>query len=72
MSMFLQIVKSWQVLAATGVIVLYIFLVNYVARAYHKPSFISKSRPKKVKAEAAPKPASEEEDSNEALGLEER
>ena len=72
MSMLSQIVKSWQVIAVSVVLVLYIFLVNYVARTYHHPRTVSKSKPKK-KAKPAPKPQpeSEEEDTNEALGLEE-
>ena len=73
MGLVIEIVKSWQVLAVTIALVIYIFLVNYVARTYHRPHFVSKSRPKKPKGKAAPKPQTEsgEEDSNEALGLEE-
>ena len=32
-----QVISSWQVLAVTVVLVLYVFLVNYVARIYHRP-----------------------------------
>jgi len=34
--LLVQVISSWQVLAVTGVLVLYIFLVNYVARLYHR------------------------------------
>jgi len=34
--MLLQVITSWQVLVVTGVLVLYVFLVNYVARIYHR------------------------------------
>ncbi|MCL1837658.1 MAG: hypothetical protein FWG46_08940 [Treponema sp.] len=73
MGLLVEIVKSWQVVAVTVALVLYIFLVNYVARTYHRPRFVSKNKPKKTKGKAAPKPQAEsvEEDSNEALGLEE-
>ena len=32
----IQVLKSWQVWAAAGVIVLYVFLVNYVSRLYRR------------------------------------
>jgi len=46
-----QVISSWQVLAITGILILYTWLVKYVARTYHRPH-LSKSKPKrKVKAE---------------------
>ena len=54
-----QVIKSWQVLAVTVVLVLYIYLVKYVSRSYHRPRMSkTKSRPKvkKEKVEAE-KPA---------------
>jgi len=51
--LLLQVITSWQVLAITAAMVLYIWLVNYVARTYHRPRSISKSKPKRKKAEAA-------------------
>jgi len=42
-----QVIKSWQVIAVTVVLVLYISLVNYAARAHHKPASVSKTKPKK-------------------------
>lgn len=73
--LLLQVLKSWQVIAITIAIVLYISLVSYVARAYHRPRAVSKSKPKKKKAEAAlaagPEEAAAGSDTNEELGLEE-
>ena len=56
-----QVIRSWQVIAVTIAIVLYICLVNYVARTHHRPNFVSKTKPKKAKAKPAPKPAEEED-----------
>jgi hypothetical protein len=53
MGLLVQVVMSWQVIAITVALVLYMFLVGYVSRTYHRPSFVSKSRPQKSKKEAA-------------------
>jgi len=42
-----QVIKSWQVIAVTIVLVLYISLVGYAARAHHKPVSVSKNKPRK-------------------------
>ena len=72
-TLLFQVITSWQVIAVTVVLILYFFLVSYVARLYHSPrSFSSFSaKPKKFK-EAPPEPPSEEEEEvdDEALGLE--
>jgi hypothetical protein len=34
--LLVQVITSWQVLAVTGVLIIYIFLVNSVARVYHR------------------------------------
>ncbi|MCL2319051.1 MAG: hypothetical protein FWC45_03120 [Treponema sp.] len=34
--LLVQVITSWQVLAVTGVLIVYIFLVNFVARVYHR------------------------------------
>ena len=55
----MQVIQSWQVLAVTIALVLYIILVRYVGRTHHRPR-ISKSKPKskqkkeKVKKEVKP------------------
>ena len=47
-AILLQVITSWQVIAVTLALVLFIYLVNYVARSYHRPR-LSKSKPQKVK-----------------------
>jgi uncharacterized membrane protein len=73
MGLLIQVIKSWQVIAVTVAIVLYMSLVSYVARMYHRPH-ASRLRPKK-KQKAAPAAGPEEaisgSDSNDELGLEE-
>ena len=67
-SLLVQVISSWQVLVVSGVIVLYIFLVNYVAKAYHRrpsgPPVSKKAKPEKPAA--APAKSADDE-----LGLEE-
>jgi hypothetical protein len=69
MDLIIQVIKSWQVIAVTITIVLYIFLVNYVARLYHRPRSVSKSKPQKAKVTKAPKEAAKKQDGNAELGL---
>ena len=56
-----QVITNWKVLLITVVLALYIWFVGYVARTYHRPHFVSKSKPKKVKAKAQP-PAADDHD----------
>jgi len=72
--MLVQVISSWQVLAATVVLVLYVFLVNYVARLYRRPGRprrfslpLPKRKRKAAAAEASPITPSE----NDELDLEE-
>jgi Na+-transporting methylmalonyl-CoA/oxaloacetate decarboxylase gamma subunit len=58
MELLIQVVQSWQVIAVTIALVLFMYLVGYVARSYHRPRSVSKSKPKKVKT--PPKDNSEE------------
>jgi hypothetical protein len=54
-SLLLQVITSWQVLAITGALVVYMYLVIYVARTYHRPRMASRMKPKKAKkVKAAP------------------
>ena len=63
--LLMEVVSSWQVWAVTVVLVLYVFLVNFVARLYRRPSsFIRPSRSKSRPAAAAAGPEVDE------LGLE--
>jgi hypothetical protein len=34
--LLVEVITSWQVIAVTVVLVIYVFLVNYVARIYHR------------------------------------
>jgi ATP/ADP translocase len=52
--LFFQVITSWQVIAVTIALVLFIYIVNYVSRSYHRPRSVSKSKPKKKKEAAAP------------------
>lgn len=76
-AVFFQVVTSWQVLAVTAVLVLYLRFVGYVARSYRRPRFASKSRPAKARkaavamAKSTPEETRDSDDSNEALGLRE-
>ena len=48
--MLVEVISSWQVLAVCVVLVIYMFIVNYVARIYHgnsRKSFIPKGKGKK-------------------------
>jgi flagellar biosynthesis/type III secretory pathway M-ring protein FliF/YscJ len=70
--LLLQVISAWQVWAVTAVVVIYFFIVSYVAKLYHRPR-VSKSSAKKTKAEkAAAEPAQTEgSGGNDELGLEE-
>jgi len=60
-----QVISSWQVLIVTAALVLYTWLVNYVARTYHRPH-LSKSKPKRKKVKPAPAVADQKESSDDA------
>jgi len=56
-NLLFQVIKSWQVIAVTIALILYMSLVSYAARAHHKPVFVSRTKPKKKeKPNAAAKP----------------
>jgi hypothetical protein len=42
-----QVIKSWQVIAVSVVLIIYMSLVNYVIRTHHKPASVSRIKPKK-------------------------
>jgi hypothetical protein len=46
--LLLQVISSWQVLVITGALVVYMYLVAYVARTYHRPR-ASRMKPKRAK-----------------------
>jgi hypothetical protein len=68
-SLLKQVITSWQVIAVSVALVLYIFLVSYVARTYQRPRaspFIG--RPKRGVPPPAGEPDLETSDSDD-LGL---
>jgi hypothetical protein len=54
MGLLPYVLKSWQVIAVTIAFVLCVSFANYVARLYHRPRSVSKSRAKKAKTQKAP------------------
>jgi cytochrome b561 len=69
-SLLIQVITSWQVLAVTGILILYVFLVRYVARLYRRnrpPSFSKK----KAKAGGEVPADTVEPSGDDDLGLEE-
>jgi hypothetical protein len=62
-----QVITSWQVIAVTVALVLYIYLVNYAARRYRRPRFVSKSRPKKASAKSTQAANTAQQDSFETV-----
>ncbi|MDR1574662.1 MAG: hypothetical protein LBS37_01540 [Treponema sp.] len=75
LALLLQVITSWQVIAVTAAVLIYMSLVSYVAHTHHRPRSISRNRPKKQKAAAAISGPEEVTgagaDTNEELGLEE-
>jgi cell division protein FtsL len=67
-----EVISSWQVIAITVALVLYLNIVFYVARAYHRPRM---KLSQKIKFKRKSKPAAAEEavssSSSDELGLEE-
>ena len=74
LELFMQLIKSWQVLVVTVGLVIYVYLVSYVARSYHRPR-VKKTKVKIKKAapvqEAGPEETEASGNSNDELGLEE-
>ena len=70
-SVLKQVIASWQVIFITLAFILFVFIVNYISRDYHRPR-VKKHSIKKKKA--APAPAAEtpaSSDSDDGLHLEE-
>jgi len=64
--LLIQVITSWQVLVVTGVLIIYIFLVNSVARIYHRrprrPPALPKTKPETTEASSsAPAPSDSDE-----------
>jgi len=68
-----QVVTSWQVIVVTVVFILYVFIVNYTARSYHRPRTVKKISVKTKKPKPAESPGkAASSNSNDELGLEEK
>jgi len=52
-SVLKHVVTSWEVIVVTLAFILYVFIVNYVARSYHRPRAAKKLTVKKKKAPPA-------------------
>jgi hypothetical protein len=52
MTILTQVITTREVWIMVAALVAFMFLVNYVARSYHRPRSVSKSKPKKAKAAA--------------------
>jgi len=64
--LLIQVITTWQVWAVTGVLVIYIFLVNSVARIYHRRPRRPPALPKaKAELSEAPSPGAAPSDSDE-------
>jgi len=61
-----QVITSWQVWAVILGLVLYMYLVGFVARTYHRPRPSKPKRKKKEKADANAEPTITEEESGSA------
>jgi hypothetical protein len=73
-NILIQVITSWQVLAVTAAVILYIALVLYVANLYHPPRRrLTLPKPKKPKSAPAATRAAEKEiiTDDDDLGLEE-
>jgi hypothetical protein len=69
-NLLVQVITSWQVLAVTGVLIAYVFLVRYVARLYRRNRPFS--RPGKKEKAAGEKAGVVEPSDDDDLGLEEK
>jgi hypothetical protein len=69
-SLIKQVVLSWQVIAVSVALILYLSLVFYVARLYHRPHFYQHSPLKKPKKAAGEVPEEQVElDESDELNL---
>jgi len=58
------VISSWQIWVTIIVLVLFMYLVGYVSRTYHRPR-VSKSKAKKKKEDKAAPPPEHEENEDE-------
>jgi hypothetical protein len=43
-SVLIQVIQSWQVLAVTGALILYFFLISHAARGHRRPGAPARTR----------------------------
>jgi len=53
MSLLIQVITSWQVIAITVGLIMYMTLVFYVARIYHRPRSSSRTKIRRRKSPAS-------------------
>jgi hypothetical protein len=70
-TLLIRVVSSWQVIAITIALLIYLNIVLYVSRSYHRPR-VKKVRIKKKKTEEIPAATKEGASTNEELGLVEK
>lgn len=71
-ALLLQVVTSWQVIAVTFAVLIYMSLVSYVARTQRRPRSTAKNKSKKKEAPAGPEEVTVSgSNTNEELGLKE-
>jgi hypothetical protein len=69
--LLIQVIRSWQVLAVTGVLIVYFLLISNVTRKHHRPRMVARTT---RATKGAPPPVGEpdvETTDNDDLGLEE-
>ena len=69
-----QVLTSVEVWGVTLALILFLSFVSHVARNYHRPRSVSRSKPRKSRrrtVEIGPREAVDSDDTNQALGLEE-
>jgi flagellar biosynthesis/type III secretory pathway M-ring protein FliF/YscJ len=72
--LLIQVISSWQVIAVTVIVVIYILIVNRVARLRSRSRPARQPSPKKTKSKASkppPEAALEASPGSDELGLEE-
>lgn len=76
MALLKEVITSWQVIAVTVVLILYLNIVLYAARAYHAPRLsnrisFKRKKPKQDDILAPSDSDSSDSSANDELGLEE-